>query len=106
MVSKIRIHSRYVSRRDLLLSQYRTAENPYSTPVVYRYDAKTATFWIYVADQHKRNTYYMRLAKEQRRRSVSPYTTYGYQTGYFVHKENTLMDIVIKQPYKLPYYFW
>ena len=67
---------------------------------------KTATFWIYVADQHKRNTYYMRLAKEQRRRSVSPYTTYGYQTGYFVHKENTLMDIVIKQPYKLPYYFW
>ena len=55
-----------------------TAENPYSTPVVYRYNAKTDTFWIYVADQHKRNTYNMRLAKEQRRRTVSPYTVYDY----------------------------
>ncbi len=60
-----------------------------------------------VADQHKRYTYYnKRLAKEQRRRSLSPYTTYDYQTCDFVHKRNTSMDIVITQPYKLPYYFW
>ena len=76
-------------------------------PVVYRYDAKRLPFWIYVADQHKRNTYNMRLAKEQRRRSVSPYTTYGYQTAIFYTKRIPFkMDIVIKQPYKLPYYFW
>ena len=47
---------------------------------------------INVADQHKRNTYYMRLAKEQRRRTVSRYTVYDYQAYAFVHKWKYLLN--------------